>query len=100
MEMMATPTKFLETWTNRELTDADLREKRSLELKNKLVAWANIPGKDRSFVVSHNALLFRERPYYVMILDRDHPTEICRGRSREDACAQALQVLAARGDVT
>ncbi len=74
-----------------------LIEHRESELKANLVAWADAPKTDRGVLFGKNSLHFDERrPYYVIVLETVHGrsrSEIFRGASRADSCAQALQYL-------
>ncbi len=78
---------------------ATMQEMRNEELKSSLISWADEPETDRGVLFGKNSLHFGEKkPFYVIVMETVHGksrSEVFRGESRSDACAQALQYLEA-----
>jgi hypothetical protein len=75
---------------------AALAEQRENDLKNALIAWADAPKTDRGVLFGRNSLYFDGRKTFYVILIESGKSELVRGNTRIDSCAQALQVVEAR----
>lgn len=77
-----------------------IAEHREDELKRSLIAWADQPQTDRAVLFGRNSLYFDGTKSYYVILCEKKRSELFRGNTRSDSCAQALQYLEARKVLT